>query len=503
MAARVQRVPSISIVGTRAPELEGLPRFRAYGEVDDHLRLSILLADRLEGQGDPEAAKACKAADLTWPQRKERLREFLGTLRPQASGRVAGFVDPDALHPGEIDPETSWDDAEFRKERLDVFRMLIESAQEGGWVFLRPAPKVERAIDMAEFQSLSEPLLRRGKKGLGKADLSSARAALAPALRPLLDWLLADKVLEERYAVRILESAPHGNPSLDILELAYDHLRPSLREVAKRLSILRAEQPVNGHLGAYELAAEKLEYHSIPGNAVESLQKAGFLQPGSQPATLVSPTSIRLFLLERAEVSMAEQLEKEHRWLGQQVQAPSDVEQWTEAHYHAVRGGDLEQAEKTATFYGSDLRGLAVRWSHEGRYEEAARIFHRVVEQYDSEDAYAWEYLGLNLALAHRNPSPQIRTRIREAYEKAWKLAPNNPLYHGRYVGFRARWGEPVQQEIHRALAHYRSTGGPTAFACFGNRVVDMLQKGNAQQKKAAQTLINQWPALKPDKRQD
>jgi hypothetical protein len=490
MDTTVQLAPSLIAVDTQvARSVAGeVPFFHAYSEADDHLRLSVLLADMLNG--NKEAALACKEPYLPWAQRKGRLKDFLGTVRPFKSGYIAGFVDLDALHPGTFDAEVSWDDAEFYRERLDTFHILLDSAHKGGWLLLRSAPKPERAHDMDGFQAASEPVANTRPNKLFRY------ASLAPALRPVLDWLLADKVLDEKSAARIIRVAPNQDASLDILELAYDHLRPSQREVAKRLSILRPAQPVNGHLGPYALDSNSLEQHAIARTAVDFLRNAGFLQLGLKPSTLIMPTRIRLFLRERAAASLGAKLDELHRWLAHRVQDSSDTEQWTEAHHHAVRAGDLEQALRTATFYGSDLREMAVRWSHEGKYDEAARIFDHIVQNFDPQDAYAWEYLGFNLARAHPFPSGNIRAKILLAYGQACAFAPNNPLYTGRLLGFRARCGENVQSEILQALTKYQTMMGAKALTYLGEPILNGLRAGDARQKKFAEALISKWPDI-------
>lgn len=480
------------LTGQEVAGVDRLPRFRAYGEPDDHLRLSVLLADRLPG--DREAAQACKQPRLSWPERRRRLEEFLGTVRPKGSGYMAVFVDPDALHPGQLRLEHAWDDFECLQERMDLFRLLLESAQrQGGWLFLRPAPSPERTSDMAHFPLLeAAPAWEVREREL--PELSAARAALAPALQPLLDWLLQKKTLEPRYAAVLLHEAPRGDPSAGILGLAYDQLRPSAQETAKRLSLLRREQPLNGHLGAYALGS-KAGPHTFRQSDVEELLHAGFLQRERARGRVVMPTKVRRFLYAHAEVGMEREVEEEHRWLGRQQVARVDVEALAELHHHAVLGGELERALETATFYGSDLRERGVWLSFHKRYREAASIFQVVVEQFDSQDAYAWEYLGFNLAQAHKRPTEEVQQRVLGAYRRAFELAPNNPLYHGRWLGYRARFGEQVQTEVEQALRKYRSAYGTVALGWFGEQVLRGLRAGG--QAAFAEQLVSQWPGLK------
>jgi tetratricopeptide (TPR) repeat protein len=123
---------------------------------------------------------------------------------------------------------------------------------------------------------------------------------------------------------------------------------------------------------------------------------------------------------------------------------------------HAARSGDVAKAKQTARFFGVELRSMATRLSRaERRYQDAADLFRHVVENFDADDAYAWEYLGYNLARAdaEANASGRNEKEILEAYREAHRLTPRNPLYIGRLLGYRAEHGHPIESEFIRYMA--------------------------------------------------
>lgn len=107
---------------------------------------------------------------------------------------------------------------------------------------------------------------------------------------------------------------------------------------------------------------------------------------------------------------------------------------------------------------------MAVRLSViEERYAEAASIFEDIVRQ-DRTDAYAWEYLGFNLALSYRDKAiPESEAnRIEKAYWNATICNPGNPLYDGRLIGFLARMGQPVEPAFSEKLKTYLQPEAPS-----------------------------------------
>lgn len=154
-----------------------------------------------------------------------------------------------------------------------------------------------------------------------------------------------------------------------------------------------------------------------------------------------------------------------HRWLALKFEGSSkhlhgigDVGGIIEAHHHAACSRDIELAKRTARYHALDLRALATSLSRDhADYQGAASLFDFALERFDPDDAYCWEYLGYNLARwdASENHSGRNATRILEAYSRAYQLARSNPLYHGRWLGYRAEQGEDIGREFHGGMAQY------------------------------------------------
>jgi hypothetical protein len=110
----------------------------------------------------------------------------------------------------------------------------------------------------------------------------------------------------------------------------------------------------------------------------------------------------------------------------------------------------------------------------------AAELFQEVVDRFDATDAYAWEYLGYNLARA--NDASQ-NERILKAYERAYNLWRKNPLYHGRLLGFRGKLGMYVAPEVMRGLDRYVSEyrDESDAVSYFAETALTGLRRGGQQ----------------------
>jgi hypothetical protein len=302
--------------------------------------------------------------------------------------------------------------------------------------------------------------------------------------------------------------------------LAYELLKPSVQRAGQRLSALRGPQSVNGMIGGFHViprtppleggvsAAEVFgsvdEVPAVDHDAVAALEGCGFLQPVEPSlgrAALQMPSPIRAFLRRLAR------LEEPYRWtsdnralVGTSIDALPIAEQ-LEAHHHAIEGGDLEQAGRTALYYGADLRGLAFRKSQEKELDEAAGVYQTIVDDFDSEDDYAWEYLGYNLARAierriKKGGAPATakeRERILKAYGNAASKARANPLYDGRLLGFRAEIGEPVSPEFNTRMQSYRDTSRwrRTAMGYFAKAVLDGLVRGGRRGER--DELFRRW----------
>jgi len=217
--------------------------------------------------------------------------------------------------------------------------------------------------------------------------------------------------------------------------------------------------------GEAELAADaalRLDARilSMEARAVRILEECGFLQPGPAPnghKALRMPRAVRARLLPLAKLDDPDLLEWQHQAWGAKPFEDLSLDEQLETHFHAVQGGKLADALRTGRYYATDLRALAFRRSREERYLEAAELYRKIVEEFDPKDAHAWEYFGFNLALAS-GPEPLSEDRaaeIRDAYAKAVEYDRQNPLYHGRLLGFRARLGEDVRAEVQREMKRY------------------------------------------------
>lgn len=125
----------------------------------------------------------------------------------------------------------------------------------------------------------------------------------------------------------------------------------------------------------------------------------------------------------------------------------------------------------------------------QGDYAAAAELFRQLTQRFDATDAYACEYLAYNLA---RTPDFD-REEVRGAYRKAHELEPNNALYHGRWIGFRAELGEESRPEVDRALVRYAANraGGVSWFI---EPKLDRLAR--AKRWTAHDSILDDWQTL-------
>jgi hypothetical protein len=477
--------------------LRDVPAFRAFGDPDDGLRLTVLLADRL-GREAPlarEEAEACKMKKIPWDQRLDALQRLLERTPPPRDRPFLGaLIDPDALYPGRQTGRRLWKDRGFSAQRAAVFDVLSDAVDRGGWLVLRPNPRQEISARWPHAASSDV-------HDVSADALDVASRAIGADLRPVLAWLVrAKKALGVDDVRDVLEErGPEGLETYALM-LAYEMLKPTVQSAGQRLSALRGPQEVNGAIGGFyvaprgsegERAAETVEVMrrpSVSEHAVEALEACGFLQP-VDPArgrsSLQMPSPVRAFLRRLARLEAPSRWSSDNDKLGAQPIEALLVEEQLEVHYHAVESGSFENAYRTALYYGADLRGLAFRMSKNGQYGDAARVYQVIVEKFDPEDSYALEYLGYNLA---REVDRRIRrggppltqeesTRILSAYDTAARKARTNPLYNGRLLGFRAELGEPVRAAFDEEMRTYRDTSRwkRTAMGYFAKAVFDGL----------------------------
>ncbi len=102
-----------------------------------------------------------------------------------------------------------------------------------------------------------------------------------------------------------------------------------------------------------------------------------------------------------------------------------------EAFEHAVLGGDASRADELKRGFIEELdilgKTLSKRWR---RYQEAADVFHRVID-IAPDHAYAHHYYAYNLDILGKQPGD-----VEEHYRRAIDLEPHNAWWHGRLIGF-------------------------------------------------------------------
>ncbi|WP_224361244.1 hypothetical protein [Hyalangium versicolor] len=304
-------------------------------------------------------------------------------------------------------------------------------------------------------------------------------AAFAPECRPVVSWLLQRQLLKPQELVDIVETVDDFNAH--VLAVAYDALPSSCQDAAKVLSAVRPAQHLNGSLGAFEFSQE-VGAERVPRKAVTQLLEGGLLQqaPGEAPDKVYMPRFIRTMVARHARFSMTDVIRQTHEWLSAQPLEGSSTDEKIEIHFHAVQAGNIERAKSTAAFYGNELRSLATYLSKARQdHSRAAELFELLVKEFDEQDPYSWEYLGYNLARAHGGMK---RDKIRDAYRRAHSLVPNNPLYHGRWLGFRGELGEPVLSDFEKGLKRYiQEFGDEEAVSYFAEAVLRGLKRGHQE----------------------
>lgn len=476
------------VLGLPSDETTPVLTVRAYGDQDDHLRLTVLLATLLGDRVDPELRETCTRRDTPWKRRCQALKDLLGEAQAKSEGTMVRLIDPDALDMGELTLQARWQDAFFRRERSQLFSVLLDSFAERGWELVRPEPRASTTgeLDAHDCEAVASPPLRTGLSADEERLEAVAETILLPAVRPLADGLVANGHLRARDMARLIEAASSPSAANDVVLLfAYDVLSTDAIETGKRLSVLRGPQRWNGGAGPFELSDEEDGWTSrldtIYREAVDELIQGGWLELRTGPdgsRRFAMANTIRCFLQQHAAMAEPERVRKEHELLARR--APGSVEENVEIHYHAIESGDGALARSSARYYGADLRRIAYALStgkdaSRNEFEEAARLYRTIVLEFDAEDAYAWEYLGYNLAMQYRDrpPPPEVAKEISDAYANANKFEPNNPLYKGREIGFQARLGRPVEGDFHRWLKVFRKTGGKDGLVIFAQRVLE------------------------------
>lgn len=234
---------------------------------------------------------------------------------------------------------------------------------------------------------------------------------------------------------------------------------------------------MNGALGPFAFEGTQPKATSIPHRDAMMLQASGCLQRGNEPSTLRMPRVVRALFRHFAHMGTGSEVDNLHRRLAAEPIQGKTLSTKLEIHRHAVLARDVERAKSTAIYYGTELRDLATQLSLERQFAKAAELFEYVVTTFDESDAYAWEYLGYNLARANDVAN---RDRVLHAYEVAHSRWPENPLYHGRLLGFRGQIGRDIVDEFVKSLDRYVNKFGDEqeAVSFFTEATLKGLRRG-------------------------
>lgn len=470
---------STVFIGTSLEPVGGIPCVTAHGEQDDHLRLIVLLASYL-GSPDNADVATCTSPHAPWKKRRDAFEAVLAdAARAAKTDKLAGLVDPDALAIGDVGVE-AWNDAAFKRERKETFQILLDAFKHGGWVLVRPEPRIETTIELSDWGCATIPTSGFPSATEEDERLNAAMSRLSPALQALVHGLRKTGKMSAGAWVRLLDAAEPEDRDFLVLETAYDALSMPAVEAAKRISLLRGPRALNGTAGPFGFAAgDTVGPRELSREAVRELEDGGWFQMGTGGGhrRFGMARIVRLFLEERAALTDPEGVVETHHWLGERP--TTELDQGLEAHYHAIESGDADLAVKTALHYGADLRRLAHKLSEQERFDKAAELYKLIVDRFDNQDAYAWEYYGYNLARHHdvsggQIPDP-VERAIRDALRRACDLDADNPLYRGRELGFRARRGEKVQPEFDTWMYHFRQQSGGPGVSFFARPVLKAL----------------------------
>lgn len=459
----------------------------AFGDPDDHLRLSTLIADvvsKIPAITPLLRGKARRLTDdrgpLSW---RERRLDFTEIMRLVPSGALV-LRDPDAFAEAYTsDGSTDWNDAALHRERGEFFECLMEPIARGAIELVRtaPDPRFSRRLPSPAVSAEDTP-----------DDSSDPYASLVgPDARGALRWLLKSKHLEEDAVDELIEGGV--GPALDrhFLLVTYDHAAPNIRAAAYRLAVLRGERKLNGSIGPFSVQARPAEA-AVTRAQIDGLLACGFLRRVTGERVRM-PRIVRDIVLARADATDPDSVADDHKLAFahlEQFYDLSRIDCMIERHHHAVHGLLIKEAIATAKFYATDLRELAIRLSHKEQWNAAAGVYRAIVER-DRADSYAWEYLGYNLVRAQPQAQPTKHVdEILDAYSKAHEIEPTNPLYHGRLVGFRGRMGKDIGAEFDRGIRNYTWNGVDR----FASEVLKGLRRGKHDQ--TARRLVNAHTSL-------
>ena len=475
LGENIMTAPSRVFVGRELSVPEAGPVLRAFGDPDDHLRLSVLMAESLRTRvpAVQEEAGACLAPKTTWRERLTRTRELVKHARPHLR-ELFVLHDVDGLVHTGGDPSRAWDDREFIRERSEFFDLLVDLFADGGWLVVRPQPVGSVTL---RLETLADADVDAGAPV--SASAIPTLAPVSPDCRGVLQWLLKSKALSEDALNDLIQESMSGSENeleRQILRVAYDQLRSTVQHQAQRLTALRAASPLNGTLGPYPIG-DSAGHHRVSRNDVDTLRRCGFLQSEGSSSVRM-PRAVRSMLRLRGAAEDPESIRDEHAWLAERTTSDRSPNGLLETHYHAVVGLSPKLALETSCYYGTDLRELAFHLSERREFHAAAEIYKKILDDFDPDDAYACEYYAYNLT---RHDAAAHQATIRQHYERAYTLDRQNPLFHGRWVGFRGRFGEDILKEFDAAMNRYLQSYGaqsPAAVDRFASEVLKALDRG-------------------------
>lgn len=479
---------SLVQASTGFPVAPGEVIVAAHGDFDDHLRMPALLAEQLitADNVDRDAARACLNPKTTWARRKDAIENLLWSTR----GAPITLIDIDALGRLATSPEATRADsvlASFLPELRWWFERLVNAIDRGGWRVLRPA------ADSRISQRLEELRVEFDAREPATSDSLSRRLeALPPIVADVLAALTTTGARREVDVERFLDEAlASEEDAADVaLEMAYGTLTRAAREVAWHCAVARGPQPLNGRIGGFALATETRSPTQLNASLVDGLVKARWLTRAT--TGVVMHERLRRFLHTRSKWAVEGGLIPIHKHLSKHRVAQEGLPDTLERHHHAIKGRDAQTAMQTAAAYATDLRALGFELSVDGRFEEAAEVYRSIVDQFDAEDSYAWQYFAYNLARARNDDrSAEDASEIEAAYARAVLLEPSNPLYHGRLVGFRAEMGRNIGDDFGGLIGRFAAHANHEAVGYLAKPVFDGLRRAGRDED--ANALRERW----------
>lgn len=476
----------------------------AFGDSDDALRLTVLLSDILEqreGHKVTEYARVCRDPKAAPHDRIEALRRAV-QYADSTQHRPIALVDIDALS---TTGDDSWTGDRSPRISQSFADMISDAVGRGGWWLYRTSPPRFGTtpsnfdldvLDTDEDANEEDVVMR----------------AFSADCHTLVRSLVSRNTLTTRDLRRIREGVE--SPDAYVVRVAYDTLSRQACGAIRVLAALRPPQCLNGVVGPMTLRDGEIDSRGLPKSAVLELVDRGMLLRSKERSTVRVARIVRDVLEEMGAHGLHHTINQLHSHRGTEAIEHRPNADVLEVHHHAVCAGDIDNAMRTATFYGTELRSLATRISLDAQeafglakyeqarrlFSQAARLFEHVVRHFDHTDAYSWEYFAYNLA---RSRQEAREIGIAQAYARAHQLWRNNPLYHGRLLGYRAECGQDVIHEVIRGLDQYvqqlvEHDDGPSYFA---EAVIHGMRRGRqfGQLSKllAARRTILAWRAPK------